>query len=538
MTIDFVSVALIALIAAATPFIARLIPGRAIPETVFLLLIGALVGPHMAGLITVDETVSFLSELGLAFLFLLAGYEIDPKNLTGSQGKRGLATWVISLGLAFLAVRLSPNFSITHIDGLAVAIALTTTALGTLMPIMKERGLMGTPVGNSILSYGTWGELGPIFAMAILLSTRQTWQTVLILAIFVALAVAVALFSSHLRKAQTKVSEFLRDSAESTSQTVVRLVILLLVSLVAFSALFDLDIVLGSFAAGFILRYILPEGNDSLERKLDGIAYGFFIPLFFVVSGAKIDLTAVATQPVLLVGFILMLLIIRALPIYIAMTAGKGTRTMARNSRISVSLYCTTALPIIVAVTSVAVDAGAMSDATASVLVSAGALTVLIMPLLASLIYRISDAEPIKAVQEIAHDPKDASAIVRDHIALERMMALAKKRREEFESLAHELNINVDESALSQAKTLDDLKLIAKQRREAFETLPDEEKKAIIERAQKYRAAHADRVAQRYAIKLARRLRDLQEEFETKADAALDEADKRLGEAETTDKNS
>ena len=77
---------------------------------------------------------------------------------------------------------------------------------------------------------------------------------------------------------------------------------LILVTLVAFSAIFDLDIVLGSFAAGFVLRYIIPEGNHTLETKLDGLAYGFLIPVFFTVSGAKIDLTAVASRPGLLVG--------------------------------------------------------------------------------------------------------------------------------------------------------------------------------------------------------------------------------------------
>ena len=83
-----------------------------------------------------------------------------------------------------------------------------------------------------------------------------------------------------------------------------RVTVLLLVGLVTLSAVFDLDIVLGAFAAGFVLRYIIPEGNDSLEKKLDGLAYGFLIPVFFVVSGAKINLMAVFAQPLLLVGFI------------------------------------------------------------------------------------------------------------------------------------------------------------------------------------------------------------------------------------------
>lgn len=140
-----------------------------------------------------------------------------------------------------------------------------------------------------------------------------------------------------------------------------RLTVLILVTLVAFSAVFDLDIVLGSFAAGFVLRYIIPEGNHTLETKLDGLAYGFLIPVFFTVSGAKIDLTAVASRPGLLAGFIVALLIIRAVPILISMSICPATRDVSAYGRITVALYCTTALPIIVAVTSVAVNAGALS---------------------------------------------------------------------------------------------------------------------------------------------------------------------------------
>ena len=124
MALEFTSLAVIALVAFVCPIIARLVPGKLVPETVFLLIAGALLGPHLAGVIQTTEAIDLLSELGLAFLFLLAGYEIDPTTLTGSQGKRGLVTWVVSIVLAFIAVRLSPDFSVSHFDGIAVAIAM------------------------------------------------------------------------------------------------------------------------------------------------------------------------------------------------------------------------------------------------------------------------------------------------------------------------------------------------------------------------------------------------------------------------------
>ena len=432
MTVDLISLAIIALVAAACPIVAKLIPNKLVPETVFLLIAGALLGPHLAGAIVLTDSVGLLSDLGLAFLFLLAGYEINPKSLTGSQGKRGLLTWGISILLAFAVVRATPFFSVSHIDGIAVAIALTTTALGTLMPILKERELTGTRVGESILAYGTWGELCPVLAMAVLLSSRAEWKTVLILLAFVAIAVIVAVVPAKAKKAGHRLFHFLTANAEGTSQTMMRMVVLLLVGLVALSAAFDLDIVLGAFAAGFVLRYIIPEGDHGLEKKLDGVAYGFLIPIFFVVSGAKIDLMAVFQQPALLVGFILMLLLIRAVPIFVALSTGKDTRDISTHNRLTIALYCTTALPIIVAVTSVAVSANAMSQETASVLVAAGAITVFLMPLLATLTYRVADAKPIEAVKEITRNPRDIGDILREHWELERMLA----RKEALERLA------------------------------------------------------------------------------------------------------
>ena len=423
MPIDFISLFTAACVAACAPLIARAIPRGLVPETVILLVAGALLGPHMAGFIQITDSISMLSELGLAFLFLLAGYEINPKSLSGTQGKKGLATWAVSIALAFGAVYLSPNFSVSHIDGMAVAIALTTTALGTLMPILKERKLEGTPVGEGILAFGTWGELCPVLAMALLLSSRSTWQTLLILALFVALCVFMAVVPSRARKAGHAIYRFLASRRNTTSQTFVRVTVVLLIGLVTVSAVFNLDIVLGAFAAGFVLRYVIPEGDHELESKLEAIGYGFLIPVFFVVSGAKIDLAGVGAQPALLVGFILMLLLIRAVPIVVALSVGRGKEELSMHNRVTVALYCTTALPIIVAVTSLATKAGAMSQDTAGVLVAAGAITVFLMPLLASLTYRVVDAKPIEAVQEIVERPADIRSILHEHLELERMMA-------------------------------------------------------------------------------------------------------------------
>lgn len=423
MVVDFISLAVIVVVAALCPIIASLIPNKLIPESVFLLIAGAVLGPNLLGVIQTTDVVNFLSELGLAYLFLLAGMEINPKNLVGHEGKRGIGAWGISLALGFVVVFLLPWFDPAQLDGIAVAIAMTTTAFGTLVPIMKERGLTGTPVGNSIMAYGTWGELAPIVAIALLLSTRSSWQTLLILGAFALIAVVMAFIPKKAKAAGSKIAHFVQTRSNTTYQTMVRFTMLILVLLLAISEIFHLDIVLGAFAAGFVMGAIIPEGDEELETKLNGAAFGFFIPLFFIVSGAKVNILAIGDNPVLLVVFIVALMMVRGIPVFIMLTTDKRCELSAHN-RWTVALYCTTALPLVVAITSIGTSMGFFSQDTASVLVAAGAITVFLMPFLASLTYRVADAMPGEAIKEIRENPSDIGRIIRRHAMLEQLVNL------------------------------------------------------------------------------------------------------------------
>lgn len=165
-----------------------------------------------------------------------------------------------------------------------------------------------------------------------------------------------------------------------------------LLSELGLAFLFLLDVVLGAFAAGFILRFVTPNGNHTLNLKLEGVGHGFLIPVFFVVSGASIDVKAVVANPALLITFIIMLLV-HAVPIFVATTLDHRVNPLDPQDKLTVSLYCTTALPLIVAVTSLAVQGGTMHQTTASTLVAAGAVTVFLMPLLGGLTSKLMKGE-------------------------------------------------------------------------------------------------------------------------------------------------
>jgi Kef-type K+ transport system membrane component KefB len=404
-----VSLFWIVLCAVAAPLLAGLVPRRLVPEVVLLLVFGMIIGPEVLDLAQLDGGIEALRELGLGLLFLLAGYEIEVKQLTGRGGRRAFITWLISFALAFSLVFLLGFLGVLSARS-AVAIALTSTALGTLLPILRDSGLLNTRVGTAVLNHGAVGELGPVVAMALLLGTGGSFEAIVVLVVFGLVALAVAMVSTRLRPGSSLYSLIQRGS-ETTAQTTVRLVVLLLVGLGVLAIAFDLDVVLGAFAAGFVLRRALPEGNESLEHKLDGLAFGLLIPIFFITSGMAIDPRAVAEQPIALLTFVALILIVRGVPIFLASWLERdppgGPRMFTRRDSLRIALYGATGLPIIVAVTSVAVDSGQMTDQHASLLVAGGAITVLALPMTATL---LGGGQSRRSPDEIVNDVKPAEA--------------------------------------------------------------------------------------------------------------------------------
>jgi Kef-type K+ transport system membrane component KefB len=286
----------------------------------------------------------------------------------------------------------------------AVAIALCSTALGTLLPILRDKGLLDTRLGMTVLNHGAFGELGPVIAMAVLLGARGSLQSTIVLILFAVAAVVVALISDQILRRQAWLTKLIRAGSETTAQTTVRVSIFLLVSLMVLAYEFELDTILGAFAAGFILRRLLPQGHESLEIKLDGIAFGFLIPIFFITSGMAIDISAVIAKPGLLIVLVLMIIAVRGVPVFVATRWDRGQLgtepPFTMRERAQLGLYAATGLPLIVAVTGVAVAAGEMTAANASVLVTAGAVTVLALPMAASIIGARSKGDPLATSSE------------------------------------------------------------------------------------------------------------------------------------------
>ncbi len=429
MVSQLLSLSVTMLVAALAPFVASLVPGRAIPEVVFLVFAGALLGPFGADVIrTSGGALSLVSELGMAFLFLMAGYEIKPSELVGTMGRHASICWGISLAAAIALVSLTGFSRFTGMAGIAFAIMLTTTAYGTLAPIMRARDLTNTSVGRAVTAYGATGEVLPVIAVALMLSTRSLLVTVVVLVVFMLVCVRIALLSTSTARIGARFRDFVRSSAGASTQTPLRLVVLLLVFLLFLAEVAGFDSVLGAFAAGFVLRVFFPDGSKDLETRLEAIGNGFLIPAFFVISGAGIDLSAALADPGLLFLFIGLLIAVRGISVAISLRVNPETRTMEPQERFVTTAYCVMALPLVVAITQIVVDAGAMTSQDASVLVTAGAITVLVVPVLTSLVRVTAPAHPVHALSSIVSGEESANE------ALERQRRAMQTSRRRFEA--------------------------------------------------------------------------------------------------------
>lgn len=349
--------------------------GITLPVVVAELLAGIVLGPHVLGF-QVSSTVLFLKNLGLGLLFFYAGYEIDLRRITGRPLMLGLLGWGMSLALAYTAVGL------LHWAGIAVSIlytgsAVATTAIGTLIPVLSDSGELGTPFGTYLLAAGAVGEFGPILLLTLVLSTQSSAHNALILLAFVAAAVAVGAIAIRARRPALTLFE---RTLETSSQLAVRWMLVTLFGLALLAYRLGLDLLLGGFAAGVIVRELLRGRQLSgFDSKLSAIAFGLFIPVFFTVSGMTLDISGYASGGgILRTGLLLaLMLLVRGAPAMILYR-----REFDARARRALALLSSTQLPLVLAITEIATTAGRMSPAVAADLVGAAVLSTLTFPLL------------------------------------------------------------------------------------------------------------------------------------------------------------
>ena len=373
--IDSESFLAVVVAGAVAAFLAGLVSSRLpLPVVVLEILLGILIGPDVLGFAEPDAFLNFFSNLGLGMLFFFAGYEIDFERIRGSPLRLAVVGWLLSLVLAY---SLGGLLTLT---GLVLSLlftgsALATTAIGTLIPVLSDAGEMRTRFGTYLLAAGALGEFGPILLITLVFSTKGAATNAVILAAFIFVAVVAAVMAV---RGVGRGWALLDHSLETSGQLAIRLAVVMVFALGALAASLGLDLLLGGFVAGVIARMAL-KGREVavLESKLTAVGYGFLIPFFFVV---KFDLTALTDDPIRFLElplFLGLFLIVRGTPALVLYRGVLGLR-----DRAALAVFSATGLPLIVAITTIAVEEGHMRSATAASLVGAGILSTAILPVI------------------------------------------------------------------------------------------------------------------------------------------------------------
>ena len=368
--------------AAVAPIIAALLPGKRVPQVVILIFLGILIGPQVLGLGDAPS-IDLLSNIGLGFLFLMAGYELNPSLLRERAGRLAIAGWALS---AVLAVGVVGALTAVHFvyDFVPIGLALTTTALGTLLPILADNDMLSGRFGRHVLAAGAVGELFPIVAISIFLTHRGSFSAIVSLLAVGAAALILAALPRIIGDARLRA--VIQQGRQATAQTTLRWAVVLLLVLLVAAARFGLDVVLGAMLAGMVLRtWTRRMGVDTgpLEVKLEAVGYGIFIPIFFVASGMTLDVRAIIASPLRLLVFLLLLLVVRGLPALLIYA-----RVLPLIQRFEMIFITATTMPLLIALAEIGQQDGTMLPANAAALVGAGVLSVLLFPSTAAALRR------------------------------------------------------------------------------------------------------------------------------------------------------
>jgi Kef-type K+ transport system membrane component KefB len=378
----------VCLVAFLVPFTLAFFPKIRLPAIVVELLVGIVLGPSVLGLLRVDDTVNVIAVLGLSYLLFLAGLDLDMTILRGATLRAAATGFAASLGIATVIGAVFHETGLV-IDPMLIAVILSATGLGVVLPVLRGAGQVDTSFGRTVISNATIAEFATIVLLALLFSTSgmSPMAEGALLLVLGLLAALLLIGLSRLRDVLSA-GDVLHRMAEASSQLRVRLAFALLIGLLAISERFGFEAILGAFVAGVILNVLeFGEGEEGrlFTAKLEAVGFGFLIPVFFVTSGLRLDLRGLLEDPAALVRvplFLLALLVVRGAPAYLAV------RTLGPRATAAAALLQATSLPFIVTATQIGVATGLMSPVTAAALVCAGLLSVLVFPAVALVLLR------------------------------------------------------------------------------------------------------------------------------------------------------
>jgi Kef-type K+ transport system membrane component KefB len=380
--VSFENLLAIAVVAVVAPLLAALAGRLRIPAVVLEIAAGVVLGPSVLGWISIDLPVEIIALLGLGFLLFLAGLEVDVHRLRGRLLRLAALGYLITIALGVAA---GTAFAAADRVGapLLVAIALSATSLGLVVPVLKDAGTADSETGQLVISASSVADFAAVLVLSLLfsMSTQGTGTRLVLLGAFVVTVLVAAAAFTALGRA-VRLQGLLTRLQDTTAEIRVRIAVALLIGLVALAERVGLETILGAFMAGAILSFADADeaSHPHFRLKLEAIGYGFLIPVFFVTSGLRLDVSALVASPsafALVPLFLLALLVARGVP------AVLYTRSIGAHAAGAAALLQATSLPFIVTAADIGVRIGQLEPAVAAALVTAGLASVLLFPPLA-----------------------------------------------------------------------------------------------------------------------------------------------------------
>ncbi len=379
MEIEFTNLLIVVAVGFSAPFLLGLAPGLRFPAVVLEIVAGIIVGPAVLGWVEIDEPVRVLSILGLAVLLFLAGLEIEYEKLRGRVARLAGGGFILSFAIA-IAIGLLLKVTDTVGDGLFVAIVLSATSLGVVIPVLKDSGNIETGFGQLVVAAASIADFATIILLTLFFSgeASSTTSTLLLLGSFFVLAALLGLAIAEVEHLG-RVRDALLRLQDTTAQIRIRGAFVLMVGLTALATNLGLELILGSFLAGGVLKLVDRDTmmtHPQLREKLEAVGFGVFIPVFFVATGVAYDLDALG-EPSTLVQvpiFLAAMVAVRGLPALLYRGELGDRKTLVA------ALLQATSLPFIVAATAIGIELGAIEPGTAAAFIAAGLLSVVVFP--------------------------------------------------------------------------------------------------------------------------------------------------------------
>ena len=396
--VSFDNLAAVAVVAFVAPLLLGLAPALRVPSVLLEIGAGVALGPSVLGWVEADAAVNVLSLIGVGFLLLLAGLEIEVDRLRGAVLRLALTGFAVSFGIA---VVVGYGLDAVGVVGapFLVAVILSATSLAVVLPLLKDTGLAGSPFGQMVIAAASIADVATVIMLSLFFSeeTAGVGVRLALFALFGLVCIGAGIAIAVGARVPSLSAALLRLQ-DTTAQIRVRGAFVLLMVFSILAQRFGLEAILGTFLAGMLLK--LADRDDAMthshfHEKLTEAGFGFFIPVFFVASGLRLDAGALVSDnstllhvPVLVVA----LYVIRGLPALLYRGLLGGRRALAAG------LLQSTTLSFVLIASQIGQELGLLGPSDVAALTAAALVSVLVNPVVALAVLGVSGDEPSDAL--------------------------------------------------------------------------------------------------------------------------------------------